>query len=75
MTVLAALVHAARPLTADQLATALDWPPDRVTDALANATKYAEYADPVVLHQPTPYTYTVIPTPTRLTPDQLARLS
>jgi len=73
-TTLAALLHAARPLTADELATALDWPLARITDALANATKYAEYADPVVLHQPTSNTYTAIPTPTRLTPDQLARL-
>ncbi|MFG1815286.1 MarR family transcriptional regulator [Kribbella sp. NPDC049174] len=74
-TALAALLHAARPLTAAELATALDWPPTRITDALANATKYAEYTDPIVLHQPTPDTYTAIPTPTRLTPDQLARLS
>jgi DNA-binding transcriptional regulator GbsR (MarR family) len=74
-TVLAALLHAARPLTAADLATALDWSPARIADALANATKYAEYTDPVVLHQPTPDTYTAIPTPARLTPDQLAALS
>jgi hypothetical protein len=74
-TVLAALLHAMRPLTADALATALGWPLARVTDALTNATKYAEYTDPVVLHQPTSDTYTAIPTPTRLSPDQLAALS
>jgi DNA-binding transcriptional regulator GbsR (MarR family) len=74
-TALAALLHAARPLTADELATALDWPPARIRDALANATKYVEYTDPLVLHQPTSSTYTAIPTPTRLTADQLARLS
>ena len=66
-TVLAALLHAARPLTADQLATALDWPPARITDALANATKYAEYCDPVVLDQ-LDDTYRAIPNPARLTP-------
>lgn len=73
-TVLAALLHATRPLTADELATALGWPLPRITDALANATKYAEYTDPVVLHQPAPDAYTAIPTPTRLTPEQLAAL-
>jgi Helix-turn-helix domain/MarR family len=74
-TALAALLQAARPLTAAELATALDWQPGRITDALTNATKYAEYTDPVVLHQPAPDTYTAVPTPTRLSPDQLARLS
>jgi DNA-binding transcriptional regulator GbsR (MarR family) len=73
-TVLAALLHATRPLTADELAAALDWPTARITDALANATKYAEYTDPVVLDQPTSDTYTAVPTPTRLTPGQLASL-
>jgi hypothetical protein len=38
LTVLAALVHAVAPLTADQLAVALDWPLDRVTAALGAAT-------------------------------------
>ncbi|MEJ1105899.1 MULTISPECIES: GbsR/MarR family transcriptional regulator [unclassified Kribbella] len=73
-TVLAALLHATRPLTADELATALGWPPARMTDALANAAKYTEYTDPVVLDQPTSETYTAIPKPARLTPDQLASL-
>lgn len=75
LTALAALLHAARPLTADELAMALDWSPARLTDALANATKYGEYTDPVVLHQPTPDTYTAIPTPGRLSPAQLTALS
>jgi predicted transcriptional regulator len=73
-TVLAALLHARRPLTADQLAAALDWPPERIMDALGNATKYVEYTDPVGLHQPTPNTYTAIPAPGRLTPAQVAAL-
>ncbi|MFI7061433.1 MarR family transcriptional regulator [Kribbella sp. NPDC050124] len=74
-TVVAALLHATRPLTAEELTTALGWPPARVTDALVNAAKYAEYTDPVVLDQPTSDTYTAVPTPTRLSPDQLAALS
>jgi len=74
-TVLAALLHAARPRTADQLATALNWPPARIAEALANATKYADYSDPVVLDQPTPDTCQAIPNPTRLTPAQLHALS
>ncbi|MEV8019745.1 MarR family transcriptional regulator [Streptomyces sp. NPDC086554] len=37
LTVLAALLHSARPLTADQLAAALDWPPSRVAHALRQA--------------------------------------
>lgn len=73
-TILAALLRAARPLTTHQLATALDWPVARITDALANATKYAEYCDPVVLDRPTADTYRAIPNSTRLTPTQLHAL-
>jgi DNA-binding transcriptional regulator GbsR (MarR family) len=75
LTTLAALLHANRPLTADELATALGWPSARIVDALANATKYAEYTDPVVLDQPTSDTYTAIPAPSRLTAEQVAALS
>ncbi|WP_406047510.1 MarR family transcriptional regulator [Kribbella sp. NBC_00889] len=75
LTALAALLHAGRPLTADQLAAALDWPPERLTEALGNATKYAEYTDPVVLDQPTPGTYQAIPTPGRLTASQRAAVA
>ncbi|MGW6276823.1 MarR family transcriptional regulator [Kribbella sp. NPDC055071] len=39
ITLLAALMHAARPLTADQLSTALDWPLPRVINALTYATE------------------------------------
>ncbi|WUK76995.1 MarR family transcriptional regulator [Kribbella sp. NBC_00359] len=73
-TILAALLHAARPLTTHQLATALNWPPGRITDAFASATKYAEYCDPVVLDQPTADTYQAIPNPARLTRTQLHAL-
>jgi DNA-binding MarR family transcriptional regulator len=41
LTLLAALMHAGRTLTADQLATALDWPLPRVTTALTHATENA----------------------------------
>jgi hypothetical protein len=34
LTVLAALLHAARPLAVDELAMALGWPRQRVTEAL-----------------------------------------
>jgi len=49
ITILAALWHAARPLTADELAAALDWPLTRVTDALALATKEIQLT-PTQLH-------------------------
>ncbi|TCC57523.1 MarR family transcriptional regulator [Kribbella pittospori] len=75
LTTLAALIHAGRPLSADQLSTALEWPPDRLAEALSNATKYAEYTDPVVLDQPTPGTYQAIPTPGRLTASQRAAVA
>ncbi|MDX6261462.1 MAG: hypothetical protein QOH84_3150 [Kribbellaceae bacterium] len=67
-TILAALVHAHRPLTADQLATALDWPPDRVTTALTTAETYKLATDPLALEVVAPSTYTV--TVTRLTDRQ-----
>ena len=69
-TILAALIHADRPLTANQLATALDWRGDRVATALQDAETYSAYTDPIALHRPTPTTYTVTATPTRLTPTQ-----
>lgn len=69
-TILAALIHAGRPLTATHLATALDWPEDRIATALQDAESYSAYTDPIALHRPTPSTYTVAATPTRLTPTQ-----
>lgn len=70
MTLLAALVQARVPLTVDQLATALGWPPDRVVEAIQIAEKYADLIDPVALSTVAPGTYTVQPVPTRLTPAQ-----
>jgi hypothetical protein len=47
LTVIAALVHAAAPRTADELATALMWPPHRVKAALDLAEQRPDLADPV----------------------------
>ena len=74
MTVLAALFHAARPLTALQLATALDWPTDRVTAALETAHAYKDFTDPLVLRTAGTATYTVDASPNRLTPTQRTAL-
>jgi hypothetical protein len=49
LTALAALIHASTPLTVDQLATALGWPPDRVTSALHDAERRPDITDPVAL--------------------------
>lgn len=70
MTVFAALVHVRTPLTVHQLATALEWTTDRVTNAVATAEKYAGVTDPVTIAAVAPDTYTVQPAPTRLTQTQ-----
>jgi predicted transcriptional regulator len=75
LTVLAALVHAGMPRTADQLATALDWPPDRVTNALHDAEQHPDITDPVALRRTEPGTYTIRARPDRLTPTQREALS
>ncbi|MFI1400089.1 MarR family transcriptional regulator [Streptomyces sp. NPDC020681] len=75
LTVLAALVHAATPLTAAQLATALGWPPDRVTTALHDAVQHPGLTDPVTVSRTEPGTYTVTARPDRLTNAQREALS
>lgn len=75
LTVLAALVHAGVALSAEQLAAALNWVPDRVTDALARAEKHPDIADPVALRHVGPDTYAVEPRPDRLTRAQRKALS
>jgi DNA-binding transcriptional regulator GbsR (MarR family) len=67
-TVLAALVHAARPLTADQLATALEWSADRVATALATAEEYKIFTDPLAVELVAADTYRI--TTPRLTEAQ-----
>jgi len=73
-TVTAALVHAARPLTADRLAAALDWPADRVAGALHDAVRFTETTDPVTVAPTADDAYTVAAAPHRLTPAQRAAL-
>lgn len=68
--VLAALVHAGRPLTLDTLATALDWPRDRATAALNTIQHQPAIADPLALQAIGPETYTVTARPDRLSPAQ-----
>jgi predicted transcriptional regulator len=75
LTVLAALVHAAAPRTVDQLATALGWPPDRVTGAVRAARLHPTVTDPVTLSSVEPHAYTIIARPDRLTAAQRAALA
>ncbi|MGC4943579.1 MarR family transcriptional regulator [Kribbella sp. DT2] len=73
-TILAALLHARRPLTAAELADALDWAPERVAEALGDAETYAPFTDPLALERPTPTAYAVTAAPGRLTPAQRSAL-
>lgn len=68
VTILAALVHAARPLTTTQLADALDWPATRVTTALSTAETYEAFTDPLAVELVAPDTYKIATT--RLTDAQ-----
>ncbi|MGI5169676.1 MarR family transcriptional regulator [Spirillospora sp. CA-253888] len=75
LTVVAALAHASRPLTARQLAEALDLPPERVAAALDFAVeRHPDMIDPIALHRPGPDTYAVGGSPGRLTAAQRAAL-
>jgi hypothetical protein len=75
LTVLAALVHAVTPRTAEQLAAALDWPLERVGDALRDAEKHPELADPVALVYTASGACTVTAKPDRLTAAQRERVT
>jgi hypothetical protein len=70
LTVLAALVHAGRPLTLGTLATALDWPRDRAAAALDAIHHQPAIADPLVLRASGPETYDLTTRPDRLSPAQ-----
>jgi Helix-turn-helix domain/MarR family len=50
-TLLAALMYAGRPVTADRLATALDWSPERLAGAVHDAELYPDLTDPVTLER------------------------
>jgi hypothetical protein len=75
LTALAALIHASTPLTVDQLATALGWPPDRVTSALHDAERRPDITDPVALQHADSGAYTVTARPDRLTTTQRKALA
>jgi DNA-binding transcriptional ArsR family regulator len=75
LTVAAALMHARAPLTVDQLATALGWPSDRVTNALHDAEQYPDITDPVSLQHTEAGTYTVTARLDRLSTTQRQALS
>lgn len=70
LTVVAALVYAVQPLTVDELATALDWPRKRATDALDTIERRPVIADPLTLERTGPATYTVTTRPDRLSAAQ-----
>jgi len=70
LTVLAALIHAGAPLTVDQLATALDWSPDRVTSALRIARQHPDITDPITVRRDQDGTHTITARPDRLTATQ-----
>lgn len=73
MTVLAALVHAGRGLTTEELAGALDWPAARTADALAELEGRPTLADPFVVRA-VGVRNTVGVRPDRLSPGQAAAL-
>ncbi|WP_214324415.1 GbsR/MarR family transcriptional regulator [Nonomuraea sediminis] len=70
LTVVAALVHAARPLSEDDLATALAWPGERTAEALNAIDRHPAIADPLALKRAESGTYTVSPRPDRLSSAQ-----
>ena len=74
LSVLAALVHAGRPLRADELAAALGWTRERLADALRDAAERPEMADPVALSRTETGAYTVVARAQRLTTRQRAAL-
>lgn len=70
LTVLAALVHAGRPLTLDTLAIALGWSRDRASAALDTIQHQSAIADPLALRAIGPERYTLTVRPDRLSPAQ-----
>ncbi|MEV0617398.1 helix-turn-helix domain-containing protein [Nonomuraea sp. NPDC050404] len=70
LTLIAALVHAARPLTPDDLATALGWNVQRVADALDAISRRPVLSDPLAVQRSEQGTYTIVPRPDRLSDAQ-----
>jgi hypothetical protein len=73
MTVIAALSHSQRSLTAPQLATALRWPADRLSDAIRQLRRRPTLGDPFIVRE-TSAGYDLHPRPDRLTMEQRAAL-
>lgn len=73
LTVLAALLHAARPLDVAALAAALGWPEERVSAALRVVAEHPHVSGPVALI-PEGSAFRAVPLTDRLTPTQLAAL-
>ncbi|MFC0627236.1 GbsR/MarR family transcriptional regulator [Kribbella deserti] len=74
LTVTAALVHARTALTPSQLAAALEWPAERVIEALHDAEYNPDLVDPVALRRTSSGAYTAEARPGRLTDLQLKAL-
>ncbi|MFF1614397.1 helix-turn-helix domain-containing protein [Amycolatopsis sp. NPDC058278] len=70
LTVVAALVHARRPLAVAELAAALCWPRDRAVAAVDALRRRPAIADPLALHDAGSGTVTVTARPDRLSPVQ-----
>lgn len=74
LTVLAALVHAGRPLPLSAMASALGWSRDRVAAALAVIDERPAIADPLSIERIWPETFAVVVRPDRLSAVQQSRL-
>ncbi|MEV4080449.1 hypothetical protein AB0J43_09190, partial [Nonomuraea fuscirosea] len=70
LTVLAALVHAARPLTVADLAAALGWPARRAAGALDAISRRPALSDPLAVARTGRGAYAVAPRPDRLSSAQ-----
>ncbi|MFD3961905.1 MULTISPECIES: helix-turn-helix domain-containing protein [Streptomyces] len=70
-TVLNALAHASRPLTADYLAESLRWTYDRTADALAHAWARPDLGGPYSLRRAAPHHFTLSPRNDVLTDQQM----
>ncbi|MER7615967.1 helix-turn-helix domain-containing protein [Nonomuraea wenchangensis] len=75
LTVVAALVHAARPLAVDELAAALDWPAQRVAAAVDAIGRRPDLAGPLAVERAGRGTYAIAPRADRLSPAQREALT
>ncbi|MFD6275174.1 MarR family transcriptional regulator [Streptomyces sp. NPDC060209] len=75
MTVLAALLHAARPLTTGELAAALGWPQARAATAVQAAERRPEVCRPLTLQRTPSGAHRVAAQHGRLTPAQRTALT